>query len=173
MPQTDPEKRREYMRAYYQANKDRWAAQQTEERREYNREYMRQHPDRKRAPVDKQRRNARKRDRYQVDPAYRAECNRLAREGHARNPQRALLTKYKLTATELEIMEDMGCNICGASFEHADVRRVIDHDHKTGATRGVLCAGCNLALGHIKDDPIVAQKMVQYLLTGGVYAPRP
>jgi hypothetical protein len=30
--------------------------------------------------------------------------------------------------------------------------------------RGILCVDCNAALGHIKDNVIVAEKMVEYLI---------
>lgn len=39
------------------------------------------------------------------------------------------------------------CGICG--FKHADSFKGLhlDHDHKTGKVRGLLCCACNLALG--------------------------
>ena len=39
----------------------------------------------------------------------------------------------------------------------------IDHDHVTGKIRGILCHHCNLALGHIRDDPKIARAMGVYL----------
>lgn len=37
-----------------------------------------------------------------------------------------------------------------------------DHDHSTGHMRGVLCRGCNLALGHALDDPAVLRRLAAY-----------
>ena len=34
---------------------------------------------------------------------------------------------------------------------------------KTGQIRGLLCRGCNLALGNMKEDPIRLQKAADYL----------
>jgi hypothetical protein len=39
----------------------------------------------------------------------------------------------------------------------------IDHDHVTGNIRGILCHNCNVALGHIGDDPKIARAMGDYL----------
>ena len=39
----------------------------------------------------------------------------------------------------------------------------VDHDHKTGAIRGLLCYNCNFALGHFKDSIERLQKAINYL----------
>jgi hypothetical protein len=52
------------------------------------------------------------------------------------------------------------CVICGDSG-----KLVVDHDHKTGAVRGMLCASCNLGLGKFKDDPELLEFARIYLLS--------
>ena len=42
----------------------------------------------------------------------------------------------------------------------------IDHNHKTGKVRGILCQRCNLVLGIICEDQQIAIKMAQYIYTG-------
>ena len=43
------------------------------------------------------------------------------------------------------------CAICRKGHR-ADRRFDIDHDHATGAIRGLLCQGCNMRLGRFRDD---------------------
>jgi hypothetical protein len=39
----------------------------------------------------------------------------------------------------------------------------VDHDHVSGAPRGVLCGVCNQLLGHLRDEPARARRIAQYL----------
>jgi len=39
----------------------------------------------------------------------------------------------------------------------------VDHDHKTGKFRGLLCFHCNTALGMARDDPKTLLKLFIYL----------
>jgi hypothetical protein len=41
----------------------------------------------------------------------------------------------------------------------------VDHDHKTGLARGLLCRPCNDMLGHLRDDQQAVARMLQYLRT--------
>lgn len=39
----------------------------------------------------------------------------------------------------------------------------IDHCHKTGKVRGLLCHKCNMVLGVVKDDVDTIQRLIRYL----------
>ena len=39
----------------------------------------------------------------------------------------------------------------------------VDHDHKTGKVRGILCAHCNSLLGHAFDNPEILKSAIKYL----------
>jgi len=61
--------------------------------------------------------------------------------------------------------QDGKCAICEATqLQNFDV----DHDHKTGVVRGLICRDCNFMLGKAKDDPIILSRAVEYLLKAGV-----
>jgi hypothetical protein len=53
------------------------------------------------------------------------------------------------------------CDICKCSLSYNDSR--IDHNHDTGALRGLLCHHCNVMLGFAKDDIRVLQDAINYL----------
>jgi len=39
----------------------------------------------------------------------------------------------------------------------------IDHNHKTGKIRGIICLNCNRAIGRCKENPLNLIKAVKYL----------
>lgn len=39
----------------------------------------------------------------------------------------------------------------------------VDHDHISGAFRGLLCHECNVGIGSLQDDPILLERAVNYL----------
>jgi len=39
----------------------------------------------------------------------------------------------------------------------------LDHNHKTGKIRGILCHHCNTGLGNLKDDVAVLKRAIAYL----------
>lgn len=81
----------------------------------------------------------------------------------ARNPEKLkkkrLCKKYNLKPEEYDVlMEKAGniCPICEVDFDwvnrHKANRPCIDHCHKTGKVRGVICGQCNAAIGQLNDD---------------------
>ena len=53
------------------------------------------------------------------------------------------------------------CNICGSTEEGRGFHMNVDHDHKTGKVRGLLCNGCNRGLGLLKEENLLSA--IQYL----------
>lgn len=55
------------------------------------------------------------------------------------------------------------CAICGTP-EHKLKRKLdVDHDHKTGLVRGLLCASCNRGLGYFNDSQEILTNAKIYL----------
>jgi hypothetical protein len=55
------------------------------------------------------------------------------------------------------------CQICGKHQAEMKKAMCVDHDHKTGQVRGLLCTPCNTVIGMAHDDPKVLQKAILYL----------
>lgn len=73
-----------------------------------------------------------------------------------------LKTKYGITQEERDGMLAEQSGAC-ASCGDTEVKFVVDHNHNTGAIRGILCSPCNLALGHLHDDPERIEALLTYL----------
>jgi hypothetical protein len=39
----------------------------------------------------------------------------------------------------------------------------VDHDHKNGLARGLLCTACNLGIGQLRDSPELLQRAIAYI----------
>jgi hypothetical protein len=59
-----------------------------------------------------------------------------------------------------EMLAEQGgvCAICGA-----DDPKHVDHDHRTGWVRGILCFNCNGGLGQFRDSPEFLAGAITYL----------
>lgn len=77
----------------------------------------------------------------------------------------SLMSNYGLTLDQYYDMfeaQQGRCKICW----HPETRHpnlCVDHDHQTGAVRGLLCHACNRVLGSIKEDTEILHEMIRYL----------
>lgn len=83
--------------------------------------------------------------------------------------------KYGLSYEDymaMVISQNGGCAICGGVNKQSDnvdnqrIRRrmfFVDHCHKTGKVRGLLCSKCNSGLGMLGDDAPSLRKALDYL----------
>ena len=83
-----------------------------------------------------------------------------------------LKSHYGITPEEFqELKNSQGgkCKICGreefgVSGPHRTPRELaVDHDHKTGKIRGLLCHQCNAALGLLGDSTDIFIRCINYL----------
>jgi len=71
----------------------------------------------------------------------------------AYNKRYRLKRIYGLSLEEIDqmlIAQDHKCLICGKVLTESN--RHIDHDHKTGKVRGILCSRCNNGLWPLEDE---------------------
>lgn len=110
-------------------------------------------------------------DRNREAVRERARSRRRARAGSEelrRMDRDAHLRRIGFTAAEAdEMLAAQGgiCAVCGTDDprgRHATF--VVDHDHESGAVRGMLCNACNIGLGKFRDDPDVLVAAAAYLL---------
>jgi len=77
--------------------------------------------------------------------------------------ERELKRKYGLTKKDVQKMQasqENHCLICQECFTKTPC---VDHDHKTGKIRGLLCGRCNRVLGNIEENVILLRNMILYL----------
>ena len=86
------------------------------------------------------------------------------RRKHAERLRRYGLTEEEYAA--LVAAHGDGCAICGSP--DTDRRLSIDHCHRTGRVRGLLCKAHNRGLGFFGDDPDLLRAAADYLQRGSV-----
>ncbi len=100
----------------------------------------------------------------------------FGKEHHKRYHQNDwLVRRYGITLDNYNSIaesQNWGCAICGKKpgpkkkiSGHAKL--VVDHNHKTGQVRGLICASCNFAIGMVYDSPDTAFGLFKYLIERG------
>ena len=99
--------------------------------------------------------NRKRRELYKLCP------DRVVSDWRRRNYKRFNLTIEKYQAL-FESQKGL-CAICSVYHKDYGKRLSIDHNHKTGKIRGVLCHSCNTSLGGFKDSVEILNKAIEYL----------
>ena len=118
------------------------------------------------------------RDRARQDNRQRRD--RIGAEGvQAEN----LRTKYGISVQEYDLLRAAQGYRCAICRRHEDeipgvrlgrprldgkptaepFKLVVDHCHDSRRVRGLLCTGCNSAIGHFRDDPAALRAALAYL----------
>jgi hypothetical protein len=87
---------------------------------------------------------------------------KLRRESHYRRKYGIEMSKY-LTMVKLQKGRCLICKGKPQGKTERTKKLQVDHDHKTGRVRGLLCINCNRALGYFKDDPMRIKAAIHYL----------
>jgi hypothetical protein len=92
---------------------------------------------------------------------HRVESKRVKAAAHDRKVQ----VTYGLDPGEYEQLyafQGGKCAICRRATGRTK-RLAVDHDHKTGLPRGLLCGPCNQMLGHGRDEKEFFRRFIDYL----------
>ena len=148
--------RREYMK--------KWEAEHAEERKAYKRKWQQENGRESRAKVDRSEYMRAWKD------ANKEKCKEYKRmwkrtpNGKKAERAHSLKAKYGITLQDYDNLlaaQNGVCAICGTP--PGKRRLAVDHDHKTGAVRGLLCVNCNVALGRLQDNVDILQSMIEYI----------
>ena len=112
----------------------------------------------------------------QYQSEYRKKHREKAREAvvawrHTDNGRnKILLRTYGITLDQYnKMLAEQGgvCAIClqpEKIMHSGKIKRLsVDHDHKTGKIRGILCHRCNTTLGQYEDNPDLMRNLITYL----------
>lgn len=191
-PERRKQYHKQYSKTYYPANKEKYTERQkTPEHKAYLREYHKiynqthkeanrikararylKNPEKRKADFRQWKKD--NPEKYQESQSRYMEMNRdkaIARsaawyrgnlERAKETTRKSRLRRYGLTLeafTAIVQSQNGICPICQIELKEP----AVDHDHKTGAVRGILCRKCNVAIGQLKDDPETLRRAVNYL----------
>lgn len=90
----------------------------------------------------------------------------LTPEQKIKRKEQFLKRSYGITMldyNELFTTQQGRCPGCGKHQSELPKALVVDHDHITGVVRGLLCSGCNLAIGNVREKTQTLINLVEYL----------
>ena len=162
-PQEKKEKQREYMREYNSRPENKEKKKEYESRPE-NKEKKKEYNSR---PERKEKKREYKKE-YDSRPEIKEKRREYLKEYESRPENkekkraRHLKRHYGISVEEYERMlcEAAGrCAVCGEEL----LAPHVDHNHKTGKIRGLLCPQCNIGLGMFNDSAEILAKAASYL----------
>jgi hypothetical protein len=80
--------------------------------------------------------------------------------------RRQRLSRYGVTPEQFDqMLADQGgeCAICGTDVPGGRGGFHVDHNHDSGAVRGLLCHACNVGIGHLGDSTTRLEAALAYL----------
>ena len=97
----------------------------------------------------------------------------LRRERARRDPEDLRrFVKYNLEPDEYKKLLAQQNGVC-AICRDPDRGLCVDHNHKTGDVRALLCNGCNSAIGFLRESPLLARAAATYLEQYNKHQPQP
>lgn len=103
------------------------------------------------------------RQRYGEQGGFRCYVKYMEQKGDKGREKRYFKTGHsRPQGAKRRLLEIQGyeCSICHTSVGES---AALDHSHKDGRVRGVLCHSCNVGLGYFKDNPESLRTAIEYL----------
>ncbi len=156
---------KEYLKTYNRKNKDKIKARH---RAKYlkNKDVIlkkaKEYRDKNKARLQK-----RQKEWYQkIKRYYPEKYKKLVKKSRAQQIQ----AKYGVTPERYELFRvNQNYKCAGCDKSETEVKLEVDHCHKDGFARGLLCGGCNKALGQVKDSIKTLKKLIDYLFNAHEY----
>jgi hypothetical protein len=100
-------------------------------------------------------------ERYlETQRAYKAANRQRLQKQHR---DRHLKKSYGIVSEEFDLLVMAQMNLCAICFRYFGGSLHVDHDHRSGKIRGLLCGKCNKAIGLFDDKPQLADSAAKYL----------
>ena len=161
---------KERRKAYLDSRTEKWPSQSKEKRAEYSKNWREKNP-KKQAELLRKYRDSHYEEMLARHRRYNEENKDMLKiksheEYMADIPKhrKKRLNKYGLTIEDYEnmlISQNYSCAICGGDNKGKNF--AVDHDHKTGKVRALLCSTCNSGIGSLKDSIDILEKAIEYL----------
>ena len=133
--ENNKEKKKEQSATYYKNNKEKV--------REDNKCYLKNNPEKPK----------------EYSNRYRMKNPEKLKEERLKRNHGLTMEEYN----QLIQLQNNRCVICTEEFNTKDRRACVDHNHKTGKIREILCNQCNSALGFLKENIATMQSMIEYV----------
>lgn len=111
--------------------------------------------------------NEASRERYKLKRRRKRTKNKPVRDTSLKRKKRMLKSRYDLSYEEYVSMyktQNECCAICEEQYDlggHSGL--YVDHCHKTGKVRGLLCPRCNSLIGKFLEDKDILLNSLEYL----------
>ncbi len=103
--------------------------------------------------------------RYKITREHELAINRQWSLSHPDQRKESSLKRHGITLSQWEqmfIKQNGLCVICG-NWLKFDGSTHVDHDHRSGEVRGLLCHKCNSFIGYALDSTTVLMNAIDYL----------
>ena len=159
-------------------DRERWANDSEYRQRKLSRQKHKYHNDQEfrekrrayaRRPEVRARNNAWQKERWASNPVFR-EAQLAKNKAKYQDPEyrqsqqdKAMLRLYGLTRAEYANRVDEQGGLCAICHKQAKPKLFVDHHHKSGQVRNLLCRNCNSGIGRFEEVAETFENAIKYL----------